>query len=121
MTIAGDAVEMEVGLETGTADSGNAGDAVRRIVASKPTRARDDENQFKPHPKKSDDRTPEEDVERWLRALAGPSGSIGSRAKPFICRGFWPDLTRPTVYTRLSSLDVTARTLAGDLQQCLFS
>jgi hypothetical protein len=64
MTIAGDAVEMEVGLDTGTADSDNAGDAVRRIVASKPNRARDDETQFKPHPKESDDRTPEEDVER---------------------------------------------------------
>ena len=52
---------------------------------------------------------------KWLRALAVLSGFIGSLAKSFNWLGFWPDLTRPTVYTRLSSFDVMAHPPAPEV------
>jgi len=120
MTIAGDADEIELGFDTGTADSDNAVVAVRN-VASKTKQTRDGEDPFKCNPEQSDDRRPEEDVEKPLQRLAGPSSFIGGLAESFIWQGFWPDLTRPTVYTRLSRFDVTTRLPRKFLRWHLFS
>jgi hypothetical protein len=50
MTIAGDTDEIEVGFDTGTADSDNAAEAARRIAASNAKPARDVDDPFKPYP-----------------------------------------------------------------------
>jgi hypothetical protein len=87
MTIAGDADGIEVGLDTGTADSDRA-DAARAIVASKTKLIRDGGEQFKLPPEQSDDRTPEEDVEKWFRTLTESSSLIGGLAESFNWQGF---------------------------------
>jgi hypothetical protein len=95
MTIAGDVDKIEVGFDTGTADSDKAAEAARRIVTSSANPTRDVDDLFKPYPEQSDDRTPREDVEKWLRTApnllalwAAPpnplTGAVFARPDPFV-------------------------------------